>query len=64
MRKLNKKEEKELIANRNELHEELRELQADLEDFSDEELAEYRYTMLNRINICMELILETDEDNE
>jgi len=51
------------IANRSALHEQLSELQADLEDLNDEDLVKCRECMLERINLCMELILETDEDN-
>lgn len=51
------------IGNRDELHEQLSELQADLEDMTDEELIDCRSTMLERVNICMRAILETDEDN-
>lgn len=51
------------IANRQDLHNQLSELQADFKDLSDENLIDCREIMLNRINTCMELILETDEDN-
>lgn len=51
------------IGNRDELHEQLSELQADLEDMTDEELIDCRSTMLERVNRCMRAILETDEDN-
>lgn len=51
------------IENRDELHEQISELQADLEDMSDEELIECRSTLLERVNCCMKAILETDEDN-
>lgn len=60
---LNEKEKEIYIGNREELHEQLSELQADLEDMSDTELIECRETLLERINWCMRAILETDEDN-
>lgn len=62
-RVLSEAEKKEYIENRTELHEQLTELQADLEDMSDEELIECRSTLLERVNWCMKVILETDEDN-
>lgn len=60
---LTEEEKKQLCENRPALHEHLTELQADLEDFSDRDLLKYRDVMLERVNKCMELILETDEDN-
>lgn len=63
-RVLTPQEESQFIKNRETLHYHLSELQADLEDFSNEDLVEYRDVMLDRINLCMVLILETDEDNE
>ena len=62
-RVLNEKEKEIYIGNREELHEQLSELQADLEDMSDEELIDCRDALLERINWCMRAILETDEDN-
>ena len=62
-RVLSETEKKEYLENRAELHEQLRELQADLEDMSDKELVECRSCILERINSCMQAILETDEDN-
>lgn len=62
-RELNQKEKENIIENREALHHELSELQADFEDLSDEELIECRETMLSRINRCMMLILETNQDN-
>ena len=62
-RLLNEKEKNIYIKNRDELYEQLSELQADLEDLSDNALVDCRLIMLKRINECMELILETDEDN-
>ena len=41
----------------------LQELQADFEDFSDEEIIEHKKVMLDRINQCLKLIGECDEDN-
>ena len=56
--------EKEIyIQNRNALHEQLSELQADLEDMTDDELIKCRSDMLTRDNRCLTAILETDEDN-
>lgn len=60
---LNEKEKEIYIENRNELHEQLTELQADLEDMTNEELIECRGALLGRVNWCLRLILETDEDN-
>ena len=42
----------------------LQELQADLEDFSNEELVEHRDCMLERVNSCLIAIGECEEDNE
>lgn len=56
-------EHRAYVANREMLHYQLCELQADLEDLSDEELLDCREPMLRRINMCMDLILETEEDN-
>lgn len=60
---LNEKEKEIYIENRNELHEQLTELQADLEDMTNEELIECRGVLLGGVNWCLRLILETDEDN-
>lgn len=60
---LNEKEKETFIKNRGTLHEHLSELQADLEDMSDEELVRYRSVLLERINWCLQAILEADEDN-
>lgn len=49
--------------NREFLLRQLQELQADLEDFSGEELIENRECMLNRINDCLQELGECDEDN-
>ena len=62
-RKLNDKEKEIYLDNRDFLHEQLFELQADLEDMADEELIECRSIMLERVNWCMTAILETEEDN-
>ena len=62
-RKLNNKEKEVYLDNRDFLHEQLFELQADLEDMTDEELIECRSIMLERVNWCMTAILETEEDN-
>ena len=42
----------------------LQELQADYEDFSDEELVECRGAMLMRVNECLTELGESDEDNQ
>lgn len=62
-RNLTPAEKEALIDNRNELHCQLSELQADLEDLTDEEIIEHRDIMLARIYKCLNLILETEEDN-
>ena len=62
-RVLNNEEKVIYIENREELHEQLAEMQADFEDFTDEELIDSRNVILKRINNCLDLILETDEDN-
>jgi hypothetical protein len=41
----------------------LQELQADFEDFTNEELLEHRKVMAERINICLSTLGECDEDN-
>ncbi len=41
----------------------LQELQADFEDFSDEDLIDCRDVMLERINVCLIELGESDEDN-
>lgn len=53
----------DINSNRSALHDELTELQADLEDLSNEALIENRACMLEHINMCMTAIGETDEDN-
>ena len=42
----------------------LQELQADYEDFSDEEIVECRGVMLMRVNECLTELGESDEDNQ
>lgn len=42
----------------------LQELQADYEDFSDEELVKCRGVMLMRVNECLTELGESDEDNQ
>jgi len=49
--------------NRDLMLRELQELQADFEDFSDEELLDNREIMLDRINKCLIELGECDEDN-
>ncbi|MED4883098.1 hypothetical protein [Bacillus smithii] len=41
----------------------LQELQADLEDLTDEDLLECRKVMLNRVNECLLVLEESNEDN-
>lgn len=60
---LSEKEKELYVENREELHEQLSELQADLEDMSDSELIDCRSDLIERLNRCMTMILETDEDN-
>lgn len=60
---LNEKEKETFIENREVLHEHLSELQADLEDMPDEELIGCRGILLERVNWCLQAILEIDEDN-
>ena len=62
-RTLNEKEKQVYINNRNELHNQLSELQADFEDLADDELIDCRATILERINKCMVLVLEIEDDN-
>lgn len=49
--------------NREVLLRQLQELQADFEDFSDEDLIDCRDVMLERVNICLIELGESDEDN-
>ena len=42
----------------------LQELQADFEELTTEELEECRLCMLNRVNECLEVLGESEEDNE
>lgn len=63
MRNLTVEEKEIIIDNREFLHEQLTELQADLDDMTDEELIDCRSILLERVNLCMKAILETDEDN-
>lgn len=41
----------------------LQELQASLEDLNDEDLLACRKVLLARVNMCLSLINESDEDN-
>lgn len=60
-----KENEREIyIQNRNFLHSQLVEIQADLEDMTDKDLIELRSVLLYRVDLCMRAILKTDEDNE
>lgn len=42
----------------------LQELQADFEELTTEELEECRSCMLDRVNECLEVLGESEEDNE
>lgn len=55
---------KELLIIRGNILQQLQELQSDLEDFSDVDLVECRDTMLHRVNECLEILEESDEDNQ
>lgn len=41
----------------------LQELQADFEDLSNEDLIECKDIMLERVNICLRILEESNEDN-
>lgn len=41
----------------------LQELQADFLELTEQELEECRECMLERVNICLQLLKECDEDN-
>jgi len=41
----------------------MQELQADFEDFTDNQLIEHRKVMAGRIDACLELLGENDEEN-
>lgn len=45
------------------LLENLQELQADFEDLSDQDLLDCRKVMLERVNVCLDAIEESEEDN-
>ncbi len=49
--------------NREAVLRQLQELQADFEDFSDEDLIDCRDVMLERVNVCLIELGESDEDN-
>lgn len=49
--------------NRNFLLNHIQEIQADFEDFSNDELVENRNCILIRINECLKELGECDEDN-
>ena len=42
----------------------LQELQADFEELTTEELEECRLCMFNRVSECLEILEESEEDNE
>jgi hypothetical protein len=42
----------------------LQELQADFEELTTEELEECRLCMFNRVSECLEILGESEEDNE
>lgn len=62
-RELSKEEKKKFVRNRNDILDELKEIQADFEDFSDAELIEHRFVITERLQRLLSLCLETDEDN-
>lgn len=62
-RELSKEEKKKFVRNRNDILDELKEIQADFEDFSDTELIEHRFVITERLQRLLSLCLETDEDN-
>ena len=51
------------IEDRIEILRHLQELQADFDELTEQELEECRECMLQRINICLELLKESEEDN-
>lgn len=52
-----------IFINRNFLLSQLQELQADFEDFNNDDLIRCRDIMLKRVNSCLEELGECDEDN-
>ena len=53
----------EMLMDRDRILREVQELQADLEDLSDDDLIDCRVVMLERVNKCLILLDESDEDN-
>ena len=56
-------EDIDINSNRDFLLNHLKELQADFEDLSDDEIIENRECILSRINECLKELLESDKDN-
>lgn len=52
------------VLNREMILRNLQELQADFEDLTDEDIIECRECILNRINLCLVAIGESEGDNE
>lgn len=48
---------------RNYLLRQLQEIQADFEDFTNEEIIEHKDVILSRVNSCLENLEECEEDN-
>jgi hypothetical protein len=53
-----------MLDNRDFILRHLQELQADFEDFSNQDLIDCRNIMLERVNECLEALFESEEDNE
>ena len=51
------------IEERMEILRHLQELQADFQELTEQELEECRECMLERVNVCLQLLKECDEDN-
>ena len=51
------------IEERMEILRHLQELQADFQELTEQELEECRECMLKRVNVCLQLLKECDEDN-
>jgi hypothetical protein len=49
--------------NREFLLRQLQELQADFEDLNNEDLVDCRGCMLNRVNLCLKELNESEDDN-
>ena len=51
------------VEERMEILRHLQELQADFQELTEQELEECRECMLKRVNVCLQLLKECDEDN-